>query len=814
MRRYMTSLRMVVLGGVWCVAGSVRAQSCIEYRDFLHTAGALETSDAAIGVAVAGGYAYVADRFSGLQVIDISSHGMPQIVGAVDTPGRAWGVAVSGRYAYVADRSGGLHVIDVGDPRAPHLVGTVETPDAYGVAAVAGHVYVADTWAGLLVIDASNPSAPRLVGSQPLSIAAGVAVASGYAYVADFGSGLRVVDVSDPTAPRLVSSTAAPDPEEGPVDVAVVGDHVYVTQGRQGLEVIDVSDPSSPQKVAHLYMPGISRSVAVSGTHAYVTNTLLPGLQVVDIRDPTSPQILGSTSTPGTALGVWAADSLAYVAAAYSGLQIIDSSNPRSPTVGSVDTVSDSWGVAVSGQHAYIADYSGGLHVIDISDPLLPRIVGSLQTANLAYDVAVVGDYVCVAEVVRLEIVDVRNPTSPQVVGSIETLDSGGATELAVDGSTLYFASSPGAMQAVDVSDPTLPRIVGWSNVVVHATDLAVANGYAYVAGGDLFSPSSFSVFDIGELPTLRRIGSTNGYGSAKGVAVAGDFAYVTDGQTLQVLDVSTPALPTVVGSVQFPNFLKGVAVAGHYAYVADGFWIHVVDISDPRVPRVVSSILMQGSTSIALTDQHVCVAASTFGLGIVSRQCDGPTPVLLLNFSVTLVGAEVEVRWRISDGAEVDAFRLVASSEFGAWEVPVPVENVLSFAVRDRSAKLKEAASVTYTLFCHSTAGQWMQLAEQSLSLRSLAQEFRLLDPYPNPFNPRVNIPFTLDVTRRVRMTVYDVAGREIVRLWDGEAPRGRNQVAWDGLDARGQRVGSGVYVVRLESTRRLQARRLVLLR
>ncbi len=75
--------------------------------------GFLDTPDLAIGVAVSGGLAYVADRSSGLRVIDVSAPANPVELGFLDTPGFANGVAVSGGVAYVAAHFSGLRVIDV-----------------------------------------------------------------------------------------------------------------------------------------------------------------------------------------------------------------------------------------------------------------------------------------------------------------------------------------------------------------------------------------------------------------------------------------------------------------------------------------------------------------------------------------------------------------------------------------------------------------------------------------------------------------------------------------------------------------------------
>ena len=115
---------------------------------------------------MAGDYAYVADAYSGLQVIDVSNPQAPALAGSYDTPGEARGVAVAGDYAYVADWSSGLQVIDVSNPQAPHSPeATTRRVQARGVAVAGDYAYVADWSSGLQVIDVSNPQAPALAGS-------------------------------------------------------------------------------------------------------------------------------------------------------------------------------------------------------------------------------------------------------------------------------------------------------------------------------------------------------------------------------------------------------------------------------------------------------------------------------------------------------------------------------------------------------------------------------------------------------------------------------------------------------------------------
>jgi hypothetical protein len=87
----------------------------------------------------------------------------------------------------------------------------------------------------------------------------------------------------------------------------------------------------------------------------------------------------------------------------------------------------------------------------------------------------------------------------------------------------------------------------------------------------------------------------------------------------------------------------------------------------------------------------------------------------------------------------------------------------------------------------------------------------------YPNPFNPTTAIPFTIPAGQAatvVQLTIYDVAGQEVRILLRGEVTGGRHQAIWDGRDDRGEQVGSGVYLYRLESGSHVQTRQMLLIK
>jgi len=68
-----------------------------------------------------------------------------------------------------------------------------------------------------------------------------------------------------------------------------------------------------------------------------------------------------------------------------------------------------------------------------------------------------------------------------------------------------------------------------------------------------------------------------------------------------------------------------------------------------------------------------------------------------------------------------------------------------------------------------------------------------------PNPFNPDTEVHFEVADEGRVRVEVFDLAGRRVIVLADGRYESGKQRVEWDGRDQAGFPAPSGVYFVRI---------------
>ncbi|HKK71720.1 MAG TPA: IPT/TIG domain-containing protein [Candidatus Krumholzibacteria bacterium] len=101
----------------------------------------------------------------------------------------------------------------------------------------------------------------------------------------------------------------------------------------------------------------------------------------------------------------------------------------------------------------------------------------------------------------------------------------------------------------------------------------------------------------------------------------------------------------------------------------------------------------------------------------------------------------------------------------------------------------------------------------EQATGVDASPSRFALYPNEPNPFSSRTTIAMDLPRASDYVLTVFDVRGRMVRQIEDRAGP-GRILLGWDGTDALGRPLASGVYFYRLEAPDFREARRMVLMR
>jgi len=87
----------------------------------------------------------------------------------------------------------------------------------------------------------------------------------------------------------------------------------------------------------------------------------------------------------------------------------------------------------------------------------------------------------------------------------------------------------------------------------------------------------------------------------------------------------------------------------------------------------------------------------------------------------------------------------------------------------------------------------------------------FQLAQNYPNPFNPTTVIRYTLPEAAQVRLVIYNVLGQTVRVLAHEHQEAGYYQVRWDGKNAFGRTVSTGLYLYKLEAGPNVAVRKMI---
>ena len=170
------------------------------------------------------------------------------------------------------------------------------------------------------------------------------------------------------------------------------------------------------------------------------------------------------------------------------------------------------------------------------------------------------------------------------------------------------------------------------------------------------------------------------------------------------------------------------------------------------------------------------------------------------------------------TDSYTVTAVALTATGQRWAANIDVNssgVSQALPVAWEDLVLLAVAVTNVTDA----ATENEWFVTIDDdnavSVNEQSLGAGLTLAPNRPNPFRATTSIAFNLPQNGNVRLTIYDVAGRLVRRLIDGQSlPAGTHEARWQGDDEVGRAAAPGVYYYRLEAGERSISRHMLLIR
>jgi hypothetical protein len=106
------------------------------------------------------------------------------------------------------------------------------------------------------------------------------------------------------------------------------------------------------------------------------------------------------------------------------------------------------------------------------------------------------------------------------------------------------------------------------------------------------------------------------------------------------------------------------------------------------------------------------------------------------------------------------------------------------------------------------------IELYMNTYTLTYLPNQFKLLQNFPNPFNPQTTIRYHLPENIFVIITIYDLLGRQVKTLVNQVQNTGFNSIQWNATNDYGEPVSAGIYLYQIQAGTFYQTRKMALLR
>ncbi|HEC78616.1 MAG TPA: T9SS type A sorting domain-containing protein [candidate division WOR-3 bacterium] len=696
-------------------------------------------------------------------------------------------------------------------------------------------------------------------GRALFGIAEHAIISGNYAYT-PAGHSLVVVDISTPGSETVVGYY---DTEVWVSDIYLVDTLIYIANSKNGLQIINVADPMNPKRVGQCASGASAMGVYIKDTLAYLANVnpISDGLRIVNIANPAAPYEIGSFMTSEQDWDVHVKDTIAYMASSYDGTVILNVSDPTNPIqIGNIPNDFYTDGIYVQDSVAYVVD--GGVRIFDISDPTNP-IELSNWGSNYVHDVFVEDTLAYVAEgdgVAVLNCADLQNPT---VVGFCTINRAAGVRWVHKTGDLLACGTGYQGVRIINVANPTSPIEIGGYVTGFRTEGLWVSDTLAYVASltkgmeivnfADLTSPQVISTYQ----DTTDQ--------SVYGVYVIDDIAYVCgyycpyyDCGGFQCIDVSDPTNPNKLG--KYPAFAYNVDIKDSLAYVTcrtDG--LRIINVSDPTSPNQIGLWTTTGSTWRVRVIDTLAYLADHAGLRIVS--CATPTNPVEIGFYSAIQASGIDVVDTLAYVSAFDGYLKIISVadptspyEVGSCSTPSSASSVrvkgnlayvTCFSSGIRVIDVSDPTTPLEVGFYNPNTGGWDEMLHcfvlDSLiytansrtgirvfqcSIIGVKEDAGLsglplkttLKLYPNPFKRMTEIRYQIadtDKTNNISLQAYDAAGRLVKHfscpLLDAQRPK---HIHWDGTDDSGCKLSTGVYFVRLTTSKQSYTAKVLLLK
>ena len=246
-------------------------------------------------------------------------------------------------------------------------------------------------------------------------------------------------------------------------------------------------------------------------------------------------------------------------------------------------------------------------------------------------------------------------------------------------------------------------------------------------------------------------------------------------------MNVSDPANPFEVGVSDYIGYAYSVTVSNDHAYVLNGFGAFLIfDVSNPSNPLELGTCYLSASgsyTSVAASGVYA-FATSNYDAFYVLDCSDPSTP----DSTLTL-----DTRGEPSDVFVSGDYAFIADGSAGLYILDVyDPENPTQAGFYDTEGNARAVCVINNYAYVadYDYFGIYDCDAAMSVSSKAnpnTAEAVELSPVFPNPFNSSTTIRFNLPAPSWISLVIFDVNGREMARLIEGQYSTGTHQVVFD---------------------------------
>ena len=414
-------------------------------------------------------------------------------------------------------------------------------------------------------------------------------------------------------------------------------------------------------------------------------------------------------------------------------------------------------------------------------------------------------------------------------------LDGSGATVLtsilsvpmgiAVDtaGRKLYWTASSGKVKRANLNGSGSETVL---QDLSDPMDIVVSNGFIYWTEGG----NSIRRVNISGQKIVQDIAAS--LGTVGGLAVGGGKVYWAEktgasSGTINSANLDGTGVTELVSTLSVP---MGIAVdtAGSKVYwTASSGKIKRANLDGSRSEKVVDGlgspgeiVLSNSITAFTATTTPTTTRTPTTASNKYDVNSDGTVDNMDASLVIDALGTRNAAYDVNGDGAVnfLDVVLVFDNRDAGVAGAPTLVGNLKLTAIQiDR---IEEQINLLIATNDRSpSAMRVLVYLQQLLATETRPEKTQLFANYPNPFNPETWIPYELATDTHVRLTIYNTQGVVIRSLEFGQQSAGyyvgRDRAAyWDGRNAFGEQVASGLYFYQFETDEMSSMRKMVILK